>query len=56
MGLKNRDVPTDLEDYVFVDEQGRGVGNIKKGFKASLKACGIEKHFPMFCFRHFDDR
>jgi integrase len=50
--LKNRNVPTGLEDFVFVDEEGKQIANIKKGFRASLKACGIDKHFPMFCFRH----
>jgi len=50
--LKERQVPNGPEDFVFLDSKGRQIKNIKKAFKNSLKACGIEKPFPMFSFRH----
>jgi integrase len=50
--LKARNVLKGPEDYVFVDNKGMQIGNIKKSFKNSLKECGIDKAFPMFSFRH----
>ena len=50
--LKARDVPKGPEDYVFIDNKGIQIRNIKKSFKNSLSECGIDKAFPMFSFRH----
>jgi len=52
MELKNRDIPTNPEDYVFVNNQGKRVLNIKRSFQKGLLECGITKPLCMYSWRH----
>jgi integrase len=39
-------------DYVFVNDKGRRVKNIRKAFHNSLVKCGIDKDLSMYSLRH----
>lgn len=40
------------EDYVFVNDNGIQIKDIRKSFKKSLKECGIDKDLTMYSLRH----
>ncbi|MEI7638692.1 MAG: site-specific integrase [Syntrophus sp. (in: bacteria)] len=50
--LKERDVLTGSEDYVFVNDKGKRVINIYQSFKKALGKCGITKRLSMYSLRH----
>lgn len=50
--LKNRDVPTGPEDYVFVKDKDRRIINITRSFKKALIECEINKPLSMYSLRH----
>ncbi len=50
--LKNRDVPTGPDDYVFVNDKGKRIINITRSFKKGLVECGIKKQLSMYSLRH----
>jgi len=50
--LKNRNVSTNPDDYVFVNNQGKRILNISRSFKKGLIECGITKNLCMYSLRH----
>jgi integrase len=51
--LKSREnIPKGPDDYVFVNDNGIQIKNIRNGFKGSLKKCGISNKITMYGFRH----
>ncbi|MEI7637763.1 MAG: site-specific integrase [Syntrophus sp. (in: bacteria)] len=50
--LKERDVPTEDESYVFVNDKGKRVINIYTSFKKAIVECGITKTLSMYSLRH----
>ena len=51
--LKSRkNIPMDSEDFVFVNEKGVQIKNIRYRFHTSLTKCGINKKITMYQFRH----
>lgn len=51
--LKQRNnIPLGADDFVFVNDNGRQIKDIRKSFKKSLKECGITKDLTMYSLRH----
>ena len=51
--LKNRNgISTNPEDFVFVDNRGKRIRNIRKSFRKGLKEVGIDKDVSMYTLRH----
>ena len=51
--LKKREaIPNGLEDFVFVNNEGIQIKNIRNAFKKSLKACDIDMSISMYSLRH----
>lgn len=51
--LKERDnISTRDNDYVFVDNNGKRIMNIRKAFQKSLVDCEIDKKLTMYSLRH----
>jgi len=51
--LKNRpNISTEPEDFVFVNDKGKVIKNIRKSFNKSLEECGIDSNICMYSLRH----
>lgn len=49
---KRKSVSSNDNDFVFVNDKGKQIKNIRKAFKNSLKACNINKNLSMYSLRH----
>jgi len=51
--LKSRkNIQTNDDDYVFVNDKGRRIKNIRESFHIGLEACCIDKKLTMYSLRH----
>jgi len=48
----NRNIPMTDDDYVFVNDNGARIKDIRKSFKKSLESCGIDTTITMYSLRH----
>lgn len=52
--LKQREnIPKEKDDFVFVNDAGKQIKNIKKSYKKALNACGITGKHTVYSLRHY---